>query len=94
MKLESAKLLESAANHAGIELSIIEDYSGRGMYGRTTAAVELNSSQDIFGILAVFIDPDFNQEEESDNAEVDRYEMIDEIASLKSDNLGHNIIFY
>lgn len=94
MKLETAKLLKAAANHAGIDLEINEDYSGRGMYGRTTTAIEVESSNDIFAILAVFVDESFDIDHESNLVEADRYEAMEDIASIKSDSLGRQVIFY
>ena len=39
MKLETAKLIEKAAEVLGVKVKIYEDYSGRGMFGRTTTAI-------------------------------------------------------
>lgn len=39
MKAETADALREAADSMGLELQVRDDYSGRGMYGKTTHAV-------------------------------------------------------
>ena len=53
MKLEHAKLIvEELVEFEGIEATVRENYSGRGMYGRTTAAVSTRYSEDVFSAAA------------------------------------------
>jgi len=47
MKLVHAKAIVEELETAGIDATICEDYSGRGMYGRTTAAVSTRYSEDV-----------------------------------------------
>ena len=48
MKLAHAKaIVEELVEFEGIEATVREDYSGRGMYGRTTAAVSTHYSEDV-----------------------------------------------
>lgn len=39
MNLQHAALIAEAAEELGLQVSVRQSYSGRGMYGRTTAAV-------------------------------------------------------
>lgn len=43
MKIEVAKFLKEASENAGNECEIREDYSGRGMFGRITVGVVVDS---------------------------------------------------
>jgi len=53
MKLEYAKqIVEVLTEVEGIDASIDENYSGRGMYGRTTASVSTRYSEDVFATAA------------------------------------------
>jgi|TARA_R110000751_G_scaffold287500_1_gene392270 hypothetical protein len=53
MKLEYAKqIVEVLTEVEGVEASVNESYSGRGMYGRTTAAVSTRYSEDVFATAA------------------------------------------
>ena len=48
MELKQAKLIVDVLQDHGVEgISLSEDYSGRGMYGRTTAAVCIDSLMQI-----------------------------------------------
>ena len=49
MKLAHAKaIVEELVEFEGIPAEVRENYSGRGMYGRTTAAVSTRYSEDVF----------------------------------------------
>ena len=49
MKLAHAKaIVEELVEFEGIPAEVRENYSGRGMYGRTTAAVSTRCSEDVF----------------------------------------------
>lgn len=51
MKLEHANLIVQAADSLGEELHLHENYSGRGMYGKTTAGVS-GPLRHLFGAVA------------------------------------------
>ena len=53
MKLAHAKAIVEELETEGIEATVREDYSGRGMYGRETAAVSTRYSEDIFATIGV-----------------------------------------
>jgi len=48
MKLEKAVKIVESLNAEGIDASVRKDYSGRGMYGKTTAAVSTRYQEDVF----------------------------------------------
>jgi len=48
MQLAHAQaIVEELTQTLGVEASVRENYSGRGMYGRTTAAVSTHYSEDV-----------------------------------------------
>jgi hypothetical protein len=47
MKLENAQAIVEFLEDQGDEASVYEDYSGRGMYGRTTAGVVASEVSDV-----------------------------------------------
>ncbi len=47
MKLAHAKAIVEELETLDVEATVREDYSGRGMYGRTTAAVSTHYSEDV-----------------------------------------------
>jgi hypothetical protein len=51
MKIETATLLKQAADDIGVELELRDDYSGRCMYGATTAAI-IGTTTDIIKATA------------------------------------------
>jgi hypothetical protein len=54
MKLAHAKaIVEELVEFEGIPAEVRENYSGRGMYGRTTAAVSTRYSEDVFSAAAL-----------------------------------------
>jgi hypothetical protein len=52
MKETIARLLHQAADAAGIELLLREDYSGRGMFGKSTFAVIVASPTTLYPLIA------------------------------------------
>jgi len=85
MKAKTADALKEAADSMGIELQVRDDYSGRGMYGKTTHAVvgELNT---IFQCIA-FAASDIVDE---DNLDDFTWEM----GKLRRDSMGFDIVIY
>ena len=80
MKKEVAKIIN---NYCYGDCEIYEDYSGRGMYGRTTTGIKSDSS--ITSLLADVME----------KADEDEREMVaDAMRSMRSDNLGLGMIYY
>ena len=86
MKLESAQTLCSY----GTEVQLYEDYSGRGMYGKTTTGVVVESILSFYSSLADSLE---DMLEYDDKEEVQKL-----IAAMKdihsSDSLGFSTILY
>lgn len=60
MKLEHAQQIVDHLNDEGIDATVYEEYSGRFMYGRTTAGVVTRHSDDVciaIGRLGIPHDP-------------------------------------
>ena len=53
MKLAHAKAIVEELETEGIDATVDANYSGRGMYGRETAAVSTRYSEDIFATIGV-----------------------------------------
>lgn len=85
MQLEVAKKLVASADEVGVELEIVEDYSGRGMFGKSTTAVRFDTVQDLFtAFYSLGLD---------DGQEPDESEEIN-FSSLSIDSLGKSQIIY
>lgn len=81
MKLELAQAIEAEAWRAGFsgsEVEIIEDYSGRGMYGRETAALRFES---VGSALAVMLSVEVPEDLEPPDG-------------FRTDNMGLGIVVY
>ena len=53
MKLAHAKAIVEELETEGIDATVDATYSGRGMYGRETAAVSTRYSEDVFTAIGV-----------------------------------------
>jgi hypothetical protein len=83
MKIETAKAIVEAAESIGSEASVYEDYSGRGMYGKTTAGVVLSSMTAAIAAAAAAV------------ADADEpRDMADDLGNLSWDSMGRDIIIY
>jgi len=88
MQLEVAKKLVASADEVGVELEVLEDYSGRGMFGKSTTAVEFNTVQDLFAAFYSLGMDDGQESEESGESEEINF------SSLRIDSLGKSQIIY
>lgn len=86
MKLELAKFLEEHTVGFEEEVTVIEGYSGRGMYGATTTAVSVSSLEALVRII-YSLSKEISEQVENGNLDID-------IGSLRTDNLGHDIVVY
>lgn len=84
-----AQGIVDAAEMDGLELRLREDYSGRGMYGETTAAIVADNIGEFMAGLARFcgdLDP---CEQDSDIEET-----VLTVMNLRTDNMGRGIVLY
>ena len=84
MDIELAKKLVEILEDRGEEASLYEAYSGRGMYGRTTAGVVCDG----LGTLLQVVIEDAPQFVEDD------YPMFDNISGFNTDSMGMSTIIY
>jgi len=83
MKLEHAKALVEAGGTMGIEIRLREEYSGRGMYGRSVAAITCDKHSDLIGAVAVAaIDVE------------DQESFAEDMGSLSFDSMGMGLVAY
>lgn len=90
MKLETAQALVAYGDQTGAEITLRDDYSGRGMYGRTVAAVECDFGTLVAAAAAAGADLVAAADGDQDAAS----ELIDDLARIRSDNMGLGMIYY
>ena len=89
MDAETAKGIVDAADIEGIEIQLREDYSGRGMYGRTTSAIVVDSWGELLAGVARYagdLDP-IEQDEQIER-------LCEELHTLRSDSMGRGFVVY
>lgn len=89
MDRDTAQRLVDAAEDLGFEIRLKEEYSGRGAFGGTTTAVVAESSWMVIQAAAhavAYRHPEF----EADLIE----EFVEELRELRSDSLGHDVVWY
>lgn len=87
MQLETAQKFVNASMGTDRELSLYEDYSGRGMRNRTTTAIVAG---DITDIMPALIQVAYELGEDGE----DMWDLISEMQSLQTDSLGRGIVIY
>lgn len=87
MQLEAAKFLKNVANCAGIEASIYEDYSGRGMFNRTTTGIVTESAIALLGAAIEHVSADAA---DGMSWDINKWELY----KLSTDSMGRNEILY
>jgi hypothetical protein len=85
MKLQHARAIENAANDGGLDVRVHEKYSGRGMYGKETAAVS-GSFGDLVSCIAQ-VARDFARDDEAE-------EFVVAMRDLARDNMGYDMVVY
>lgn len=53
MELDTVRKIHDALKREGISSTVAEEYSGRGMYGKTTAGIVINHGEDEFRAIQV-----------------------------------------
>ena len=82
-------LAEKIAENSYDEVEVREDYSGRGMYGETTAALTAESlSSIIVGMVRAAVE----LADSEDDASVE--ELVDFAEGMRTDNMGLGIVVY
>lgn len=80
----------------GNDLSLYEDYSGRGMYGKTTTAIKCDSKDDLMEAIGeLFFEMILDAKDMGDDYDTTgAKELKDVLANLRQDSLGLGYIFY
>jgi len=85
MKLKYAQALAKTAQESDLELELREEYSGRSMYGNTTAAV-VGSNSTLLECVAI-VAREIDEEDYDD--------FLKEISRIRRDSMGkYDEIFY
>lgn len=91
MEKEIAELLVDT----GYGLEIYEEYSGRGMYGKTTTAVTCdNVSQFMESVGEAFMDMIYEAAGDDDYNTEKAEELAKVLYNLQQDNLGMGVVIY
>ena len=91
----SPREIEILTDEVGV--NVRDDYSGRGMYGRTTTAIVAESKEFIIGMLSDFVDDALDKDiGETDTGLVYEYNtLIGKVAKASQDNMGKSdIVIY
>jgi hypothetical protein len=95
MKLEHAAAIVEGAYDMGRgedEIRIAADYSGRGMYGQTTAGIVFDSLGTLLEAVAYTVAGLAAEDEDADSEAVAA--LIDDLRRVRQDNLGRDTIIY
>jgi hypothetical protein len=101
MKIEIAEIIVNAAEEIGLDMSLRENYSGRGMFGKTTTGIIYNSEGDLLqavGCAAANLKQAEleapNYRDDSDTKTLTVEEFLNAIRRTSRDNMGHSGIIY
>lgn len=92
----AAKAIINAANEVGIDMTLREDYSGRGMYGKTTDGIIFGSYSDLMVCIAtaaINVKGEEDYYDNRDELEVEEPEItvddfMDSISNVSFDSMG------
>lgn len=87
MQLEAAQFLIEVASCADIQAEIYEEYSGRGMYGATTAGISVSNPIALLGAAIEYVADGYDEQLEINVPKWDLHK-------LKMDSLGTGSILY
>jgi hypothetical protein len=89
MDASLAKAIVDAVEGSGLEISIYPDYSGRGMYGKTTTGVVVDH-ESTFNQALVSLAYEMGRDGDDEKME----QLFDVVKKLRRDNLGEDKIIY
>lgn len=101
MNIELARFLKEAALHNGNECEIRDGYSGRGMFGRTTYGVVVDSSEQMLSDVLQYVKDCLNPYETENpvgrscrNGLDYDGQAIPDFSNLQVDSMGRSVILY
>jgi hypothetical protein len=74
--------------------TIRNEYSGRGMFGKKTAAIECQNSMTVMAAVACEIVERLGYSNDTDDEAVDLHEMLEDIRHFQMDSMGHDVVIY
>ena len=83
MTKEHCQFFKQALEYCGEEANVREDYSGRGMFGRTTFGIVFSGTTILMECVLTYI-----KETEADLSE------LPDLPSIRQDNMGRDTIWY
>ena len=86
MKLELAQQLVEAMEYVGYEAELREAYSGRGMYGNTTAGIVCGGAGEVLHAVIVSASLFVDQE--------DGFSLFEDEDMFRTDSMGRDMIVY
>lgn len=92
MTKEFATFLSDAAEHCGTEISIRDDYSGRGMYGNTTYAVVVNNMSELLLNVVQYIKETLENMSQDELAAANFIPDVYDMGRLRTDNMGRDSV--
>lgn len=92
MKLETAEAIVEAGEACGFEMSVYEDYSGRGMYGEKTAGVVYDDTNDLLIATATVVQDLTGTKVEDEGGDPEGFLL--EVRRFRYDNMGLQSIVY
>lgn len=98
MTKEAALFLKEASENAGNECDIRENYSGRGMYGRTTCGVVVASLATLLADVIQYVGENIHDIDEDGEGTAGHTEYvgkeIPDMSDLSVDNMAMDVIVY
>jgi hypothetical protein len=85
-----AKAIVDAVEGSGLEISVYPDYSGRGMYGKTTTGIV--TSDDDKPFLVAILQLAYENGVRGDEEEMDH--LLQAVGNLRRDEMGQGTIIY
>ena len=87
MRQETATAIRRAAESEDLSCSCRHDYSGRGMFGKTTWAVEVDGPTDFIVAVALAAS-------EFEPGSVEAADFCADLGNVREDQMGLGLIFY
>ena len=94
MTKELAEFLKEASENAGNECEIYETYSGRGMFGRTTCGVVVDSVGQLLSDVLGYVSECIGEDDEGNPVHWDGGKFPDEVGEFRTDNMAMQTIVY
>lgn len=94
-----AKFLQECSENAGNDCEVHPEYSGRGMFGQTTAAIVVDSAAQLLADVIQYVSEnigEYSDPDKEDNVTIKEWigNEIPEPSSFRIDNLGTRSILY